>query len=170
MEVAGKGLHAQPEHTWKFVDLQAEEIFDLRAGDENRNAVGEPDHDGTGYELHRRAHAGRSHDHQEDASHHGAHEQAVNTVGSDDPGHHYYEGAGRTANLGLRSAKCRDQKTGDYCAVDAGLGRESRRDGEGHCQRQRNQTHSDAGNNIMQELGDIVIAKTEDGLGQPTVV
>ena len=50
------------------VDLQPEEIPDLRAGDQDRDAVGEADDDRPRQELHRGAHAGDA----EDDQHHAA--------------------------------------------------------------------------------------------------
>ncbi len=58
MEVAGEGFHAQPEDAGNFVEVQAEEVFDLRAGDQDGDAVGESDDDGAGNELDRGAQAG----------------------------------------------------------------------------------------------------------------
>jgi hypothetical protein len=58
-------------------DLEAEEVLDLRAGDEHRDAVGEADDDRPRQVLDGGAHAaGAQHD-QHHAGHHRAHEQAV---------------------------------------------------------------------------------------------
>ncbi len=54
MEILGQRLHAQPEHAGNFFQMQAEEIFHLRAGDQDGDAVGEADDDGTRNVLHRR--------------------------------------------------------------------------------------------------------------------
>ena len=131
-----------------FIQLQSEEVFDLRAGDQDRDAVGEADDDRPRNELDRRAHAGEAHDHQQDAGHHRAHEQAVDAVLGDDAGDHDDERAGRPADLRPRAAQRRDQKAGDDRAVDAGLRRESGGDGERHGQRQRDQADGDAGNQV----------------------
>ena len=67
-----------------FLDLQPEEIFDLRAGDDDRDAVGESNDHRPRNELHRRAQAGDAQDHQHHARHQRAHEQAVDPVLRDD--------------------------------------------------------------------------------------
>ena len=59
MKVLRQRLHAQPEHAGNFLELQTEEIFDLRAGDQDGDAVGEADDDRARNELHRRAQAGQ---------------------------------------------------------------------------------------------------------------
>jgi hypothetical protein len=48
---------------------QSEEIFDLGGGDEDCDAVGEPDDDRTGNEAHGCAEAGEAHDDQHDSGH-----------------------------------------------------------------------------------------------------
>ncbi len=93
-----------------------------------------------------------AHDDEKDSSHHRAHEQAVDAVSGDDAGDYDYEGAGRSADLGLRSAERGDQKAGDDGAVDSGLRREAGGDGEGHGQRQRHQAYGDSGNQIEQKF------------------
>ena len=59
MKVARQRFHPQPEHARNFVEMQSEEIFDLRAGNQHRNAVGESNHHRPRNELHRRAQAGQ---------------------------------------------------------------------------------------------------------------
>ena len=51
--------------------IEAEEVFDLGGGNEDRDAVGEADGDGAGNELDRRAQAGEAHD---DQAHEAGHE------------------------------------------------------------------------------------------------
>ena len=112
--------HARPELAG-HVDAQAEEVLDLRAGDQHGDAVGEADDDRPRNELHRRAQARHAQHDEDDARHHGAHEQAVEAVGRDDAGDDHDERAGRSADLGARSAERRNQEAGDDRAVDAGL-------------------------------------------------
>ena len=166
----GEGFHPQPEFAGNLGQLQAEEILDLRAGDQHRDAVGKTDHHRARNKLHRRAHAGCAQHNEDGARHHGAHVQPVNAMHGDDPGDHDDESAGGSANLSLRSAQCRDQKAGDHRAVDAGLRRQSRCDGKGHGQRQGHQPDRDSGDDVFQKLVQTVVAQTDDGLGQPTVV
>ena len=104
------------------------------------------------------------------AGHHRAHEQAVDAVHGDDPGHDDHERAGGSADLSLRSAQRGDQKARDDGAVDAGLRREAGGDGERHGQRQGHQTDGDAGDNVLQKLAQRVFAEADDGLGQPPVI
>ncbi len=132
--------------------MQAEEIFDLGAGDQHRDAVGKPDDHRPRNKLHRRAHAGRAQHDEYGARHHRAHVQAVDAVHGDDPGDHDDERAGGPANLSLRSAQGGDQKAGDDGAVDAGLRRQSGGDGEGHGQRQGHQADGDSGDDVLQEI------------------
>ena len=103
-EMADQGLDAQPENPGNFFELQSEKIFYLRAGNQNRDTVGETDHNGARNELHRRTHAGQAHDHKHDAGHDRAHEQAVDTVDSDDSRDHHDERAGRARYLSFRAA------------------------------------------------------------------
>ena len=107
VEAAGQSFHALPEDAGNFGELQAEEILYLRAGDQDGDAVGEADDDGARNELDRRAHAGDAHDHQQNAGHHGAHEEAIDAVKRDDAGDDHDEGAGGSANLRFGAAQRR---------------------------------------------------------------
>ncbi len=82
-----------------MLDAQSEEVLDLCAGDQDGNAVGEAEHYWTRDELHRSAQSGGAHDEQQDAGHHGAHEQAVDPVLGDDCRYHHDKRPGRPANL-----------------------------------------------------------------------
>ena len=64
-KLRGERLHSQPEDARNLVEVQSEEVFDLRAGDQNGDAVGEADDDRPRDELHRGAHAGDAHDDQQ---------------------------------------------------------------------------------------------------------
>ena len=83
------------------VHPQAEKITDLRAGNENGDAVGETDHDGARKELHRRAHAGDAQQDEQDPSHHRAGKQAIDSVPRDDARDHNHKRARGSANLRL---------------------------------------------------------------------
>jgi hypothetical protein len=152
MKIPGQRLHAQPEDTGNFFQFEAEEIFHLRAGDEDGNAVGKADDDGTRNVLYRGAHAGQAHDDENDAGHHRAHEQAVDAVRGDDAGDDDHEGSGGAADLGGRSAERGDQKAGHYGAIDSGLRREAGGDGEGHGERQSDQAYGDSGDQSWTNL------------------
>ena len=105
-----------------MIDLQAEEVPDLRAGDDQRDAVGEPHDNGPRDEAHRGAKPEQPRGRQQDARHHRAHEQAVHAVARHDASHDYDERAGGPADLELRSPSAEIEKSGDDGAVDAGLG------------------------------------------------
>ena len=151
-----KRLHAQPEFAGNLVQMQAEEIFDLGAGNQHGDAVGKADDHRPRNKLHRGAHAGCAQNDEHDARHHGAHEQSVDAVDGDDPGDHDDERAGGSADLSLRSAQCGDQKAGDDGAVDARLRRQSGGDGESHGQRQGHQSNGDSGDDIFQKFAEAV--------------
>src|SRR5258708_33920757 len=101
MEIAGQGLHAQPEDAGDFVETQSEEDFDLRAGEEDGDAVGESDDDRTRNELNAGDQAGHAHDDQEHARHHGTHAQPVDAVRANDSSYNDDEAAGSTAALSV---------------------------------------------------------------------
>ena len=82
--------------------MQSEEILDLGAGDQHRDAVGKPDHHRPGNKLHRRAHAGRAQHDEYRARHYRTHVQAIDAVRSDDSSDHDDKRAGRTADLSFR--------------------------------------------------------------------
>jgi hypothetical protein len=150
--------------------VQAEEILDLRAGNQHRNAVGKTDDDGPRNELYRGAHSGCAQNDEDSARHHGAHVQTVNAVHGDDPRYHDDKRAGGTTNLCFRSAECRNQKASDHCAVNAGLRRQSGCYGKGHGQRQGDQANRDSSDHVFQKLVRTVFAQADNGLGQPAVV
>ena len=165
-----KRLHPQPEFAGDLGQMQAEEIFDLRAGNQHCDAVGKADDHRPRNKLHRGAHAGCAQNYKYGAGHHGAHVKSVNAMDGDDPGNYDDESAGGPANLGLRSAQCGDQKAGDHRAVDARLRRESGCNGESHGQRQGHQPDRDPGDDIFQKFAEAVFAQADDRLGQPPVV
>jgi hypothetical protein len=59
--------HARQEHAGRLLDVQSEQVADLRAGDEQRDAVREPDHDRPRQEAHRGAQPGEAHHHKRQA-------------------------------------------------------------------------------------------------------
>ena len=84
--------------------MKAEEIFELRAGDQHRDPVGKTDDDGTGNEFHRRSHAGHTQNNQQNSGHHGAKEEAIHSMDGNDASDDYDESPGWAADLGLRSS------------------------------------------------------------------
>ena len=107
-----------------------------------------------------RDYSGYAHDNEEDTSHHCAHEETVDAVSGDDAGDDD-EGAGRAADLRLRSAEGGDQEARDNGALDAGLRRESRGNGKGHGQWEGDEADGDSGDHVEQKFVAIVIAQTE---------
>ena len=61
-EVGDEQAHAGQELAGNGAGAEAEEVLDLRGGDEDGDAVGEADDDRAGDELDRRAEAGEAHD------------------------------------------------------------------------------------------------------------
>ena len=153
--------------------MQAEEILDLRAGNQHCDAIGKADDHRPRNKLHRRAHAGCAQNDEYGSGHHRAHVQSVNAVYGDDPGNHDNERTGGPANLSFRSAQGGDQKAGDHGAVDARLRRQSGGDGESHGQRQGNQSDGDSGYDIFKNLLKTVFAQADDttwaASGRPTL-
>jgi hypothetical protein len=101
--------------------MQPEKILDLRAGDEDGDAIGEADDYGPRDKFHARTQSSDAHDDEQDAGHNGDHEEAVNAVRGDDAGDDDDEGAGGAADLSLGSAKGGDEEAGNNGAVDASL-------------------------------------------------
>ena len=130
--------HAREKFAGVVLQAESEEVANLGAGNQHRNAVGETHHDRAGNELHRFAKAGEAHDDQHHACHHGAEEQSLHAVLDDDSVDDHDEGAGGAADLRARAAQQRDEESGDDRAVDAGLRSHSAGDGKGHGERQRN--------------------------------
>ena len=135
----------------RLIERDPEEVLELRAGDDERDAVGEADDDRARDEPDGGAGAGEPHDDEHDAGHHRAHEQAVDAVLGDDARDDHDERAGRSADLHVRAAERRDEEAGDDRAVDAGLRRHARGDRERHRQRQRDEADGDAGDQIGRE-------------------
>ena len=114
---------------------EAEEVFDLGGGDQQGDAVGEADDDGTGDELDGGAEAGEAHDEQHDAGHERDQREAGDAEAGDDAGDDDDEGAGGSADLGARAAEGGDEEAGDDGGVEAGLRRDAGGDAEGHGER-----------------------------------
>ena len=147
----------------------SEKVLQLRAGNDQRDAVGEADDHRPWDEPHCRTGAGDAHDHEQDAGHHRAHEQAVDAMGGDDAGHHDDKGTRRTANLHVRAAERGDDEPGDDRAVDAGLRRHAGRDGKGHRQRQRHQADGDPGDQVGDERARGVGPGARERCGSPAL-
>ena len=168
VEVARDGDHARPEVA-RHVGAKPEKVFDLRARNQHADAVGKSNHDRSRNELHRGAHSGRAQHDEQDARHHGAHEQPVEAVGRHDARDDDHEGTGRAADLESRSAERGDEKAGDDGAVDSRLRLDARRDGECHRQRQRDEPDGDARDDVGNEGAARVAFEEDHRLRQPGV-
>ena len=92
-------LHPAGEIGRHVRHLQAEEVADLGARNQDGNAVREADDHGPWQELDRGPHSGRAEDHEHDPGHHRAHEEAADAVLRDDAGYDDDERTGRSADL-----------------------------------------------------------------------
>ncbi len=61
--MAANGLHLAKKITWHFGNGQAQRIFELREGNQHRNAVGKANDDAHGDKAHQVAQAEDSHQH-----------------------------------------------------------------------------------------------------------
>ena len=95
--------HSRHELDWGPTHVEAEKIFDLRRGDKDGDAVGEPDRDRPRNESHRGAQSGQAHHDQHDASHRRAHQQAGDAELRDNAGDDHDERAGRPGDLAAAS-------------------------------------------------------------------
>ena len=168
-EVCRQCFYSQPEHAGNFVEMKPEEILDLSASDQYRDAVGETDHNRTGNKLDRCAQSRDAHNDKQHTCHDRAHKQAIHAMNSNDARHHDHERSGRPANLRLRSAQCGDKESRDDGAIDARLRSKSRGNSERHGQRQRDQTDRHSRDQIKQKLVAIVIAQAQNGFRQPAL-
>src|SRR5712672_857483 len=162
-------LHAMKKITWNMIHAQAEEIANLRAGDEDGDPVGEADNYGTGEVFDGGAHARDPKHHKEYASHDGAGEKAVDAVFCDDAGDHHHESTGRPADLRLGASQRGNNEPGDNRAVDAGLRRYPGRNRKRHRQRQGNQPDGYAGKEVGNKFVAVIVAQQDYGFGQPCI-
>src|SRR5579859_724273 len=141
-----------------MIHAQAEEIAYLRAGNQNGDAVGESDDHRTRKIFNRGAHAGDAEQNEQNARHHGAHEEAVDAVFGDDSGYDHDKGARGAADLRFGAAEGGDEEAGYDGAVDSGLRRNAGGDGERHGERKRDKADRNAGDEVMEKLVAVVVA------------
>ena len=149
--MANEQLHARQKFAGNGADAEAEEVLDLRGGNQDGDAVGESDDHQARDEADRGAEAGESHGKQDDAGHQRDHGQAAHAEAGHNAGDDDDESAGGSADLGARAAQSGDEEAGDDGGVEAGLRRDAGGDAEGHGQRQRDQPDGDAGEQVVQE-------------------
>ncbi len=161
--------HAHPPDkvAWNRSRVQAEEILDLGAGNQDRDAVGESHHDRTRDELYRCSQTRRAQDDQHHPGHHRADQQPIEAIARQDAKDDDDKRPSRPADLIPRSAQSGDCEPRDNCGIQAGFRWRSSGDGKGHCQRQRHQAHCDSRKKIGAELLRRVVTQREDGFRRP---
>jgi len=98
-EVASEDFHAREKNTRDAFDLEAEEVLNLRAGNNHGDAVGETDDDGAWYEFDGRAKAGDAEYDEHDSGHDRAHIETVEPIARNDAGNDHDECPGGPADL-----------------------------------------------------------------------
>jgi hypothetical protein len=146
-------------------NVQAEKIADLRAGDENGDAVGKANDDRARKIFDGGAHAGDAEKDQEDASHHGAEEQALYAMFCDDAGDDDNEGTGGATDLRFGPAKRGNYESSDDSAVETVLWRNAGGDREGHGERESYEADGDAGGEVREKFLAVVVAEKDYGFG-----
>src|SRR5262249_10555093 len=117
--------HAMKEIPGHRIEMKAEEILDLRAGDQDGYAVREADDDRSRKVFDGRTHARHSKEEQKNASHHRANKKAINAVLADDPSHNDDKCAGWAANLSFGPAQRGDKEPCDHGTVKTRLRRKA---------------------------------------------
>src|SRR6476661_6499883 len=100
-----ESFHSEPELTRNSSEMQAKKVFDLRTGNQHRDAVGKTNDHRSWDKLHRSTHPGCTENDKYHSRHHSAHEQTIEAVHCDDAGNHYDKSAGWTSDLSFRSAE-----------------------------------------------------------------
>ncbi len=121
MKLAHEHHHPSNKIARQCLGLQAEEVFDLRAGNHYRNTIGETDHDWPRNKTHGCSETGDSENQQEDACHQRAHVESIDAISGHNPENHHHKGPGRAADLGGRTAERRYQKSGNDSGIKASL-------------------------------------------------
>ena len=140
-----KGHHAVKEIAGHVIHLQSKKIANLRAGNQNGDAIGEANDDRPGKVFHHGSHAGHAEQDQKNARHHCADEQPVDAVLGDNARYDHHERARRPADLRFRAAQRRDQEARNNGAVQPRLRGHSRSDRKRHRQGKRHEANSHAG-------------------------
>jgi len=147
------------KNPWDVINLDAEEVLVLSAGDDEGNAVGEPHDHGARNEFHGRAETSHTEQYEDDPRHDRAHIQAIESVASDDAEYDHNKCACGPTYLSAGPAQNRNQESGNDCAIQARLVRETRGNRKGHRQRQRNKADSDSSQNIGEKFPAVVAAQ-----------
>ena len=95
------------------VNMQTEKIFHLRQENQHRNAVGKTNDDRHGNEANQHAQAKHTHEQQPQTREQRRQHQTGHTMLADDTVNNDDEGTGRSADLHLAAAHCRNEKPRD---------------------------------------------------------
>ena len=139
MKIPRESFHASQKFSRNLVDFEAEEILDLRAGDDHRDAVRESHNHRARNVFHRGAEPGDAQNDEQHARHQRAHEQAVQAVPRHDAVDDHDERARGAADLRRRSAQRGNQEPRHDGAIQSRLRRNARSDRKRHRQRQRDE-------------------------------
>ena len=104
-EVRCNHFHACEKLAWVLGHLQSEKVLDLGGRDQQRDAVGKANHNGTWNEAHCGAQSAESQKQQDHTGHHGDHEQPGEAVFRQDPRNNHHERPRGTTDLHPRSAQ-----------------------------------------------------------------
>ncbi len=138
---------------------QAEQVLDLRGEDGEGNTAGEADNDRVRNVLDDRAEMQHAEHNEEDTRHQRGDGQSLETVLLDDAIYYNNERARRSTDLNLRASENGDDETGDDGGDDALLGCHARGNTEGNGQRQGDDAHDDACQQVGRQLLAVVMLK-----------
>ena len=138
--------------------LQAEEILELQAGDDHRDAGGEAGGHRIGDELDQLAHPRQPHTHQHDPGHETGGHQSAEAIFFGDGMQDHDEGGGWAGHAEAGAAGQSDQHSGDNGGIKTVLRRHPTADGQRHRQRHRDDADGDARQQVGLQLGEVIAA------------
>ncbi len=139
-------------HLFPGVQLQTEEVADLRAKNVHGDSCGEAAHHGERDVLDHGSQARQAHRDQDQAGERGADDQVIYSILLGHAENDGNEGGGWSANLHLRAAQGRDQETRHNGGDDSHGGGTIRGDSQRHTEGQGDDAHGDPGREIGQEV------------------
>jgi hypothetical protein len=134
-------------------DLETQEVLHLRERDDDRNAVGEADHDRHRHEADHLPELEEAHRHQQQAGHHGGDQQVRNAVALDDGIEQGDERPRRARDLYPRAAQGGDDETTHDRRDQALLRLDAGGDAERHRQRHRDTGDRETGAEVGSKIG-----------------
>ena len=133
-------------------DLEPEKVLELRQGDHDGNAVGEPDDDRHRNEPHHLAELEDAHRHQQAAGQHRGDEQVGDAVALDNRVEQRNKGTRRPGDLDARASQDGHDQAADHRGDQTLLGLDARGNTESHGQRHRNARNRQAGADVGSEI------------------